>query len=506
MRRVLTTSQAYELDRRASADFNISGESLMGNAGSAIANFISKHPFDNNVKSIAVVVGKGNNGGDGFSAALELDKLNFDVSIFSIYRHEKLSKDSLLFFKKCKENQIPISEGSRPPFGENFDLIVDAILGIGFSGHLRSELSEWVEWINLNPTILCCDAPTGLNSYNGLISNPTVKATHTLTMGFPKVGHCIEPGKSYSGKTMAIDIGFPNIENQLSGVVWRLIDSNCVDKVIKPLNKASNKYTQGKVLVLAGSRGMTGAAYLSSMSALRSGAGLVKVFAPKSLSDIYERKITEGITVSCEDDGEGNFKEKNFDIIMDHVEWADAVLIGPGLGSSRETIDLLSMLYKKIDKPLVIDADGLRPFYKNRDVLKQLQCVLTPHHGELSRLLSISSGELQRDLVKHIEGFVSEYPSVLLAKQPSSIIAHNIFGFINSSGNPGLATAGTGDVLSGMVTAFIAQGYNLVESSYISTYIHGHVADKMSKRISERGLIASDLLMGIASNLSKYES
>ena len=121
-------------------------------------------------------------------------------------------------------------------------------------------------------------------------------------------------------------------------------------------------------------------------------------------------------------------------------------------------------------------------------------------------MLSISSGELQRDLVRHIEGFVSEYPSVLLAKQPSSIIAHNIFGYINSSGNPGLATAGTGDVLSGMVTAFIAQGYNLVESSYISTYIHGYVADKMSKRISERGLIASDLLMGIASNLSKYES
>ena len=139
-------------------DFNISGESLMGNAGSAIANFISKHPFDKNVKSIAVVVGKGNNGGDGFSAALELDKLNFDVSIFSIYRHEKAIQGFFAFFKKCKENQIPISEGSRPPFGENFDLIVDAILGIGFSGHLRSELSEWVEWINLNPTILCCDA------------------------------------------------------------------------------------------------------------------------------------------------------------------------------------------------------------------------------------------------------------------------------------------------------------------------------------------------------------
>ena len=130
---------------------------------------------------------------------------------------------------------------------------------------------------------------------------------------------------------------------------------------------------------------MTGAAFLSSMGALRSGAGLVKVFAPESLSEIYEKKITEGITVSCEDEGEGYFQVKNFEIIMDQVEWADAVLIGPGLGTNKETIDLLTMIYENINKPLVVDADGLNPFYKNRDLLKKLQCVLTPHHGEIGR-------------------------------------------------------------------------------------------------------------------------
>ena len=174
MMRALTTDQAYELDKRASADFNIPGESLMGNAGLAVASFISKQPFDQKVKSIAVVAGKGNNGGDGFSAALELNKLNFDVSVFSIYKHEKLSNDSLIFFKKCRDAQIRIVEGSKPPISESFDLIVDAILGIGFSGQLRNEVSEWVEWINLNSSILCCDVPTGLNSSNGFISNSTV--------------------------------------------------------------------------------------------------------------------------------------------------------------------------------------------------------------------------------------------------------------------------------------------------------------------------------------------
>ena len=506
MMRALTTDQAYELDKRASADFNIPGESLMGNAGLAVASFISKQPFDQKVKSIAVVAGKGNNGGDGFSAALELNKLNFDVSVFSIYKHEKLSNDSLIFFKKCRDAQIRIVEGSKPPISESFDLIVDAILGIGFSGQLRNEVSEWVEWINLNSSILCCDVPTGLNSSSGLVSTSTVKATHTITMGFPKLGLCIEPGKSFSGKTESVDIGFPKIEDELHGIDWRLIDSNFVDQIIKPMDSTTNKYAQGKVLVLAGSKGMTGAAFLSSMGALRSGAGLVKVFAPESLSEIYEKKITEGITVSCEDEGEGYFQVKNFEIIMDQVEWADAVLIGPGLGTNKETIDLLTMIYENINKPLVVDADGLNPFYKNRDLLKKLQCVLTPHHGELSRLLSISLGELKEKLVNHMEGFASSYPSVLIAKQPSSVIVHNISGYINTSGNPGLATAGTGDVLSGMVTAFIAQGYNLVESSCISTFIHGYVADKMSKKISERGLIASDLLLEIASSMSRYES
>jgi NAD(P)H-hydrate epimerase len=192
---------------------------------------------------------------------------------------------------------------------------------------------------------------------------------------------------------------------------------------------------------------------------------------------------------------------------MDHADWADVILIGPGLGRNVETVKLLRNLYTAIEKPMVIDADGFSPFYQDISLIKHLknEYVFTPHRGELGSLFNVNTEELKANIIDYIEKITTDTPGVLVAKGASTLISDGYNGYINSTGNSGLATAGTGDVLSGVIASFISQGYNLLDSSLISTYIHGYAAEKKSKKISQRGLIASDLLIEIGKKLSDYE-
>ena len=506
MNTVLMKSQAYDLDEMAIKIDGISSKDLMRQAGKKIADFIKKN-FPK-FETITIVAGKGNNGGDGLSAALHLKKYNYSAAVFSLYDKDILSKDCLFFYNKCVKNSISITHFSSPP--SMYDLsgfVVDSILGIGFKGELNDNVRKWTNWINSFSVVLSCDIPTGIDSDTGKISIDSVKADYTIAMGFPKIGSIIEPGKSYSGQINSVDIGFPNKINQLNGIKWNIITNEYIKNTLKPLNRDTHKYKQGKVLILAGSDGMTGAAYLATMGALRSGCGITKTFTPKSLRTIYERKITEGMTITCEDNGIGYFSENNFSQIMDHVEWADAILIGPGLGKNVATVELLKMLYKSINKPLVIDADGFSPFYEDISFINKIKNkhVMTPHIGELSNLFDVESEEIKNDLIGYIGKITIPEFSVMVAKGAPSLISDGKYGYINSRGNPGLATAGTGDVLSGVIASFISQGYNILESTIISTYIHGYAADKKSQSISERGMIASDLLIEIGKKLSEYE-
>ena len=506
MNEVLMKSQAYDLDKMAIKRFGISGRELMGEAGRRIAHFINDNL--SNIKSIAIVAGKGNNGGDGFAAALYLKKYNYNLTVFSIYDIDSFSKEALYFYTECTKNNISIIFNSSPPSEYDIEgLVIDSILGIGFKGELNKSIKKWTNWINTFSIILSCDMPTGVNSDSGKISLGAVKADHTIAMGYPKIGSLIEPGRSHSGIITSVDIGFPKKINELNGIKWNIVTERYIQNILKPLRRDTHKYRQGKVLILAGSEGMTGAAYLATMGALRSGCGITKTFAPKSLKDIYERKITEGMTITCDDSDLGYFTDKNFNQIIDHVGWADAVLIGPGLGTDSGTVKLLKMLYKSINKPMVIDADGFSPFYKDKTLIKKLKSkyVLTPHLGELSNIFDVDSDAIKDNLIRYIEKITVSDSGVLLAKNAPSLISDGRYGFINSTGNPGLATAGTGDILSGIIASFISQGYNILESTIISTYIHGYTADKKSKDISERGMIASDLLTEIGKKLSDYE-
>ena len=499
-------SQAYDLDEMAIKIDGVSSEELIWQAGKKIADFIKKN-FPNS-KTITIVVGKGNNGGDGLSAALHLKNYNYNSAVFSFYDKNMLSKDSLRFYNDCVKNSISITHLSMPPSKyDQSGLVLDSLLGIGFKGQLNKNIANWTKWINKFSVVLSCDIPTGIDSDTGKISIDSVKADYTIAMGFPKIGCIIEPGKSYSGQISSVDIGFPNKVNQLNGIKWNITTDEHIKNTLKPLVRDTHKYKQGKVLILAGSDGMTGAAYLATMGALRSGCGIAKTFSPKSLKTIYERKITEGMTISCEDNGLGCFSDDNFNQIMDHVEWADVILIGPGLGKNNVTVELLKKLYKFINKPMVIDADGFSPFYDDISLINKLKnkYVMTPHIGELGNLFDVDTKELKDDLIGYIEKITMPEFSAVVVKGAPSLISDGKYGYINTNGNPGLATAGTGDVLSGVIASFISQGYNMLESTVISTHIHGYAADKKSQSISERGMIASDLLIEIGKKLSDYE-
>ena len=503
---VLMKDQAYDLDRMAIKIQGVSGRILMQEAGRKIADFINENI--SSVHSIAIVAGKGNNGGDGFAAALHLNNYNYNINVFSIYSIDELSKDALYFYKKCINSNIPIITNSNPPSEyEPVDLAVDAILGIGFNGVLKKDIRQWALWINKFPSILACDIATGVDSNSGQVDVNAIKANYTIAMGYPKIGSLIEPGKSFSGLIASVDIGFPKKIKELNGTKWKIVTDKYIKKTLKPLKRDTHKYKQGKVLILAGSDGMTGAAYLSTMGALRSGCGITKTFAPASLKNIYEKKITEGMTIACNDRDLGYFTTRNYSQITEHIDWADAVLIGPGLGTNSETVKLLKMLYRSINKPMVIDADGFSAFYKDGTLIKRLKnkCVLTPHAGELSNLINVPSEVIKKDLIQSIEKITQSGVGVLVAKGAPSLISNGKYGFINSTGNPGLATAGSGDILSGIITSFIAQGYKLIEATVISCYIHGYTGDIKSKEISERGIIASDLLVEIGKKLSEYE-
>ena len=507
--RVLTRDQAQSLDQLSMDVHGISGEILMGNAGEKIDSHVYSILSDIHSPYIGIICGKGNNGGDGFAAGHLLHNRGFKITIYALMEKSEVVDESKIFHDKCIENGVSILYSKTPPrLKPNFDLMIDAVLGTGFSGELRDELIPWTEWLNGSNITISADIPTGINANTGHVAIGAVRANQTITMGMGKLGMTLEPGKSHCGKIHAVDIGFPDIIGDLEGREWSVIGDPDIKSLLLPLDKSTHKYVQGKVLVLAGSSGMTGAAYLTSMGALRSGAGLVIACAPESIHTIYEKKITEGMTVSCADDGNGYFSLENFDTIMERVDWCDAIVIGPGLGSNKDTVSLVSKLIQNVTKPIVIDADGLRPFYGNKSLFYEIKgdFVITPHLGEFSKIIGESTDNVRNDYPAAIESFMSNFPGVLMAKYSPSLVAWKSKGCVNSTGNPGLATAGSGDVLTGIVGSFIAQGMKVKDAAKIGMIIHGKAGDQMAKSISQRGMIASDLLTQIGSVIADYES
>lgn len=506
--RILTRAQSVALDRIAIDEIGVPGVTLMGNAGMEVAKKAIEMLSGIHDPRVAIVCGKGNNGGDGFVTALELHKKGITSIVYSLPGDEDIKGDARHYFLRCREEKLPIVHGHTLPLENSFDLIVDGLLGTGFHGELRDPLNQWTDWINqAGAPVLAVDVPSGVDANSGLVAESAVIATVTVTMGHVKVGMLLEPGRQYCGEIFPVDIGFPDILDRLPGMRWETVSPDLPTKLLVPPPSDTYKHRQGKVLIVAGSTGMTGAATMCTLGALRSGAGLTVTCAPASLNPIYEVNLMEGMTLVCEDRGKGYFQKDNFHTIRPFFDWCDVLLIGPGLGPAPETAELVAELVLNSEKPVVIDADGLRIFRNDTDLFTRLKApfVISPHYGELGAIIKTDHSTIKAEFPEIIERFMTGYPGVLVAKNAPTCVAYQGKVIVNTSGNQGLATAGTGDVLAGIMAGFIAQGITVFDAAQLAVFIHGKAGDLVANKKGFRGLLASDVIRAIPKVIVGYE-
>ena len=505
--RILTKNQSVDLDKNTIEKYNITQDELMMSAANSIVATVENYSSSIlELPRILILCGKGTNGGDAICAAGVLHKKNYGVHVHFLIEKNEINGLASRYHEEFVNSSGSISYGIELIKYEGFDIIIDGIIGIGFRDGLSEKIVSWVRWINQSDLyVIAIDISSGLNSDNGLASPVAIKANKTVTFGFGKVGLYLADGKDHSGDIEVADIGvsYQAIEN-IDKVNYKLFDSKKAEKMLVSIPSNTYKQDRGKVLIIAGSTGMTGAAVLSTFGALRTGAGVTITVCPSSLNDIYEKYILEGMTLSCEDNGRGYLSIHNYDEIIKKIGWADSIVIGPGLGLNNETMELVIKLIQTVNKPIVLDADGLSCFNDLRGPLEHL--IITPHLGEFSKILNIKRHKIVNDFINIVAGFMKNYKGTARIKHVPACIVYDNQLSLNSTGNSGLATAGSGDVLSGMIASFIAQEFNKYDACRLSSYLHGKAADNIVKKRGKRGLIASDLPLEMAKIIGEYEN
>lgn len=497
------------IDRRTIVDFGVPGCVLMENAGRSVVTVI-KTRFKNlkNLK-VVIVTGKGNNGGDGFVVARWLRNLGTSPECFILGKEEELKGDAKLNFeiiKRTEECIIEIEDGKLELLSEsvrNADLVVDAIFGTGFKGRPEGIVSKVIEIVNRARRILSIDCPSGLDVTNGSVEGVCVKADITVSMCLPKLGLFFYPGKKFVGELWVVDIGAPKEAIEKENIRNWVLDVDEIANAIPQRQEDGHKGDFGYCVVVAGSVGMTGAAALTSTSVLKSGAGLVTLCLPESMNSAMESKLTEVMTYPLPETKEKTISKNALKSLRSFLKKADVVTIGPGISTNIETRDFVRKLIK-IDLPLVIDADGLNCI-KLEHLKKRLnQTIITPHPGELSELTGMSIEKIEKGRVEIARDVATEYKIVVALKgAPTVIAAHNGDIFINPTGNSGLATAGSGDVLTGIISSFLAQGASPVDAAKIGVYLHGVAGDLAAKEKTEYGMMAQDIVDKIPSAVKR---
>jgi ADP-dependent NAD(P)H-hydrate dehydratase / NAD(P)H-hydrate epimerase len=513
--KVTTAQQMQEMDRKAIEIYGIPGIVLMENAGRGATEAIVDAFPDLLKRRVAIFSGKGNNGGDGFVIARYLQNLGASVKVFLLAEPKALRGDAetnLRIFLKMKGEVLPVP--STKEFRlvnkdlEQFDLLIDAIFGTGLDSEVRGYYRDVIDRLNaLQRPIVAVDIPSGLDANTGKPLGAAIRASLTVTFGLPKIGHLISPGIEYAGELKIVDIGFPGRLVEETKTQTHLIDREEIRRHLsQPRRPDAHKGDYGHLLVLAGSVGKTGAAAMACEGAMRMGAGLVTLGIPKSLNAIMEVKLTEAMTEPLPETPNQTLSLKAFDSILRLCENKKALVIGPGMGTLKETQSLILRLIKAVDLPVVIDADGLTALATQPKMLPlaNSSLVLTPHPGEMARLIGSTAREVQGDRIGVARDFSRSGRLHLALKGHRTLIATPQGEiFINPTGNPGMASGGTGDVLTGMIGGLICQGVDLLSSLQISVYLHGLAGDRVAREKGEKSLVATDILKKIPEVLQR---
>ncbi|HEC98135.1 MAG TPA: NAD(P)H-hydrate dehydratase [Nitrospirae bacterium] len=504
--KVVDAREMREIDRQTIEDYGIASPVLMERAGLSVVNRI-KQCFDRSIR-VLVLAGSGNNGGDGLVVARLLHNEGWDVTVFLIAPPEKLSHDCLRQYETAEKMGVRIYTEKLPVLKDlRGSLVIDAILGTGLNKPLRGEISNLADRVNsARPDVVAVDIATGVSSDTGKIMGTAVKAGFTVTFGLPKVGHLIYPGAEYTGRLFVEDIGFPPALLNSESISLELIEKERVSLLLPERLKNSYKGDYGHVLVIGGSVGKTGAPLLSARAALRSGAGLVTIGTPERITDSLMASVLEEMTLPLPSTASGTVSREAAGTVLDFLhEKADVLAIGPGLSTDRETVEFVLETISNSPVPMVVDADGLNALstldYKDLSgFLNKLRApaVFTPHIGEMSRLFRMSIPDIADDLIGVATRFSRDTGGCLVLKgMPTLIATPEEQCFINTTGNPGMATAGTGDVLTGIIASFMGQGLSPAEAALTGVYLHGLTGDIAVKGTTGYAFTANDLVTGL---------
>lgn len=518
--KIVTSEEMRKIDNETIKKFRISSTALMERAGRAVATKI-REMFDQSIgscgQSVVVVSGTGNNGGDGIVAARNLHEWGWDVRVFICGKQDGLSPECNKQYEKAKKQGLKI-EFLRRITGKDLDgsVIVDAMLGTGLSRQVTGDHASVISSINASQaTVVAVDIPSGISADTGQIMGEAVKADYTVTFGLPKRGHFLYPGAEYSGKLFIEDIGFPDELLRSEDISAGLLGKREMSLLLPERPRYSHKGDYGHVLIVAGSREKTGAAFMCARSCLTTGAGLVTIGIPETLVSAFQSRVTEEMILALPDKGDGTLSSDASEQILDFMyEKADILAIGPGLTVTDDVIALMYKIAGTATAPMVIDADAINALSKRNDMINLLlnakaPVILTPHTGEMARLLKkseVGSQKSEVELRKQIEtnrintavSFAKETGTCLVLKGVPTIIATpegNIF--INTTGNPGMAKAGSGDVLTGMISAFLGQNLNPEDASKLGVFMHGFSGDIAMKKQGVYSILASDIIDAI---------
>lgn len=489
-----------EIDRRMIEEIGLPGMVLMESAGRAVVREIAAF----NAKKVLVIAGSGNNGGDGLVIGRYLKEQGYEVTVWLAKEREKLCGDArqnlLILEKILAPVQLKEILTSDDLFAcaadlEQSELIVDALLGTGLRGNVSDLKADIIRLVNKSAVpVIAVDIPSGLNSDTGEIMGECVKAEKTVTFGFLKVGLCLYPGVAYAGEIITADIGI--VRQVTENIGYYYLDKSEMNRLLPSRAGDSHKGSVGRVLVVAGSRGMLGAALMASRAALRAGAGLVTLAVPESLLLPAMTQLTEVIVQGLPESASGSLGLCSWHTLQSLLPRHDVLLFGPGITHNPETELLTLQILENIDLPLVLDADGLNCLSAHRDFLtkKRADLILTPHWGEMARLTGKTIEEIKKARLALVQDKSSQWDCTLILKGARTLIGTGKNVYINSTGNAGMATAGAGDVLAGIIAGLWAGGMSEKEAALLGVYLHGLAGDLACRQKGELGLIASDLI------------
>ncbi len=505
--KLLTAAQSRELDRLSQEKYGVPSYTLMTNAGEAVARAAIEKYRARLSDGVLVVAGKGNNGGDGFVTARKLHQDGVKVCALLLAKASALKGDAARAHTDFitaggavteVETEPALDDAIREPQG----VIIDGIFGTGLNAEVKALPRAAIEKINaLKAAIVAIDIASGINSDTGAVMGAAIDASLTATFGFAKFGHISYPGAAHCGELKVEQIGFaPQAIDEIAPT-GLFLEATDVRGWMTPRTDNSHKGMFGHVMVIAGSRGKAGAALLSSRGALRAGAGLVTAAIPNCVADVVSSGQAELMTEAIAD-RDGHFDGRvATEALTSLIKPMSSIVVGPGIGVSDGTKDLIAWLIEEAvqpDRPMLIDADGLNVLAQIGPAkLKDAKgpVVLTPHPGEMSRLLGIGTKEVNADRVSAAKKLAELTGAVTLLKGARSVIAAPTGEvYINPTGNPGMGTPGMGDALSGMTGTFLAQGMDALKALALGVFLHGYAADRVASRYGGVGYIVGDLL------------